>query len=206
VEKGGGVLVLEVIDESPADIAGLQAGDVILEIDGRKMTSTDELVSYVGKSEPGEDVDITYKRKRRTRTVEVELGKKDGPAGMFGEMLPGMGKCDMKCMTKSDTKCHTEPGKSHCWIGEGPGCKVKVMELPGGKGHKWIQIGVDPDDLEGMKILKDLDLDDLEDLDLEDMKGDMKIYHMDMDDLHEELEHLRDEIEELKEEIKGLKE
>lgn len=194
VEEGEGVLVLEVIDDSPADIAGLQAGDVIVEIDGRKVTSTDNLVKQVSKSKPGEDVDITYKRKRRTRTVEVELGEREGPARLFSEFLPGMGKCDMKCLTKS--------GKDHCWIGEGPGkCKVKVMDVPGAKGKRIIRIGGDLDDLE------DLDLEELEGLQhIEGLKGDMKVYHMDMDDLQEELENLREEIEELKEEIQKIKE
>jgi membrane-associated protease RseP (regulator of RpoE activity) len=190
VEQREGVLVLEVIDDSPAEIAGLQAGDVIVEIDGREMSSTEELVSYISKREPGDDVDVTYKRKRRTRTVEVELGKKEGPASMFGHFFPGWGEGCKKS------------GKHDCCMGVDPGaCKIKVMEVPGKKGQRRIQIGADLDDI------KDLEhLEKLKQLKLEGLEGDIKVYHMDMDDLHEELENLREEIEELKEEIQKIKE
>jgi predicted metalloprotease with PDZ domain len=177
VEEGEGVLVLEVVDDSPADLAGLEAGDVIVEIDGRKMSSTDKLVSYIGDCKPGKDVEITFKRKRRTRTVEVELGEKEGPVRMFGEMLPGLGEWDKKNLMKSGEH------------------KIKIMDMPGGKGKRWIQIGGDPDDLE------DLDLEDLEEL-----EGDIRVYHMDMDDLQEELQNLREDLEELREEIQNIKE
>jgi membrane-associated protease RseP (regulator of RpoE activity) len=197
VGEDDGVLVLEVIDDSPAEDAGLQAGDVILEIDGKKMSSTDKLVKYISGSDPGEDVDITYKRKRRARTVEVELGEKEGPTQMFGNLFHGLGKCDKRC--------HTEHGKHHCWIEKGPGGdKIKVMEVPG-KGRKIIRIGGDLDDLDDLEEIEDLE--GLKKLSvLKGLEGDIEVYHMDMEDLQEELEDLREEIEELKDEIRKLRE
>jgi C-terminal processing protease CtpA/Prc len=79
VEEDEGVLVLGVNDDSPAEEAGIKAGDVILEIDGKKVSDTGRLVEYVREGDPGDDVELKIKRKRRTQTVEVTLGETGGP-------------------------------------------------------------------------------------------------------------------------------
>lgn len=76
VKEGEGVLIVEVIKNSPAEKAGLEPGDVILEVDGRKVSNPESLVRMIKKSKPGESVEIKYKRKNRTRTVEVMLEKR----------------------------------------------------------------------------------------------------------------------------------
>jgi C-terminal processing protease CtpA/Prc len=94
VDEGEGVLVLEVVDDSPAEDAGIKAGDIILKIDGKEIEDTDELVKYVRKSEPGEEIEITLKRKRRTQTVEAELGEAPGIRKQFMRefKMPGKGR------------------------------------------------------------------------------------------------------------------
>jgi serine protease Do len=88
-EVGEGVLVLSVADGSPAERAGLEDGDVILEFNGRDVGSTEELTRYVRRTEPGEEVSIEYRRKRRTKVVEVEVGETPGSA-MFRGLMGGM--------------------------------------------------------------------------------------------------------------------
>jgi S1-C subfamily serine protease len=75
VGEGEGVLVLDVMEDSPAEEAGLEPGDVIMKVDGKEVHSTGELQEYISDIEPGDDAEIEYKRKRRTRTVEVEIGE-----------------------------------------------------------------------------------------------------------------------------------
>ncbi len=75
VKEEEGVLVVEVIKDSPAEDAGLEPGDVILEIDGKKVSDPETLRRIIRKCEPGESVEIKYKRKNRIRTVKVELEK-----------------------------------------------------------------------------------------------------------------------------------
>lgn len=74
VKEKEGVLVVEVIDDTPAEEAGLEPGDVIMEINGKKVSDPKSLRRTISKYEPGDSVEIKYKRKNRTRTVWVELG------------------------------------------------------------------------------------------------------------------------------------
>ena len=69
-----GAQIERVVSGSPADKAGLQAGDVITAIDGSSITSSDELTAAVGAKSPGDKVTITIKRNGATKTFDVTLG------------------------------------------------------------------------------------------------------------------------------------
>lgn len=73
-----GVLVAEVIDGSPAQAAGLQDGDVILEIEGEEVNSTNELSRLVAAYPPGEKIRVRVSRDERERNLTVTLGQRDG--------------------------------------------------------------------------------------------------------------------------------
>ncbi len=92
VDEGEGVLVLEVTEDSPAERAGVKAGDVILEYDGEAVSDADMLVKHVRDDDPGDRVAIKIKRKHRTQTVDVELGKTGNAAEFFIQDLKGPGE------------------------------------------------------------------------------------------------------------------
>ena len=73
VDKG--VLVTYVIDDSPADEAGIKKGDVILKYEGRSVRYTDELIEYVRKTPPGEKAKIEIDRNGKPKKFEVEIEK-----------------------------------------------------------------------------------------------------------------------------------
>jgi C-terminal processing protease CtpA/Prc len=92
VGEDEGILVLEVTEDSPAEGAGLKAGDVILEYNGKEVSDTDRLVKLVRAGDPGDKVEIKIKRKRRTQTVDVELGETGSAAKIYVKDLIGPGK------------------------------------------------------------------------------------------------------------------
>lgn len=73
VRNSGGVLISEVVEESPAEEAGLQAGDVILSVGRTKVTSTSDLVEAVRDHEKGDEVKIKIVRDGKRETISATL-------------------------------------------------------------------------------------------------------------------------------------
>jgi len=68
-----GALVRELTTGGAAERAGLQPGDLIVEVEGKKVTSVDELILAVRSHGIGDTVTITYVRNGDTRTSDVVL-------------------------------------------------------------------------------------------------------------------------------------
>jgi serine protease Do len=68
-----GVLVESVEDGLPAQKAGLRAGDVIVEFNGRTVRTNDELIGQVTRTAPGTTVPVKVVRDRKTTTLNVAV-------------------------------------------------------------------------------------------------------------------------------------
>jgi putative serine protease PepD len=64
---------------SPAQAAGLRAGDVITGVDGDPVQDPDDVSAAVSGFEPGDEVEIEVTRDGEQRTFDVELGTRPGP-------------------------------------------------------------------------------------------------------------------------------
>jgi putative serine protease PepD len=69
-----GAQVTSVVSDSPADKAGLKAGDVITAIDGNTVTSADDLTAAVGAHKPSDTITVTLTRDGATKQISVTLG------------------------------------------------------------------------------------------------------------------------------------
>ena len=69
-----GLLVTRVDAGGPSEAAGLQVGDIITELNGKSVVSTDELVSLTLNQKPGDKVKVQYVRDGKTHTTTVTLG------------------------------------------------------------------------------------------------------------------------------------
>jgi len=74
-----GALVESVASGSPADKAGLQAGDVIVAFNGNSVGSAQDLSTLVQKASPGQNATLTVWRGQQKITVNVTLTS--APAG-----------------------------------------------------------------------------------------------------------------------------
>ena len=69
-----GAVILSVVNDSPASAAGLKAGDVIIALDGTKITTADEVITFTKAHQPGQKVKVTYQRGKQTATTTLTLG------------------------------------------------------------------------------------------------------------------------------------
>ncbi len=72
--NGAGARVTQVLAGSPADKAGLQAGDVITAVDGTSISGTDDLTAILARRSPGDEVTLTVDRNGTTKQLTVTLG------------------------------------------------------------------------------------------------------------------------------------
>lgn len=70
-----GVLVSEVVENSPAATAGLLAGDVIVKLGETVLEDPVDLTNALEGMEPGDKVVVTFVRDGKEMTKEVELGQ-----------------------------------------------------------------------------------------------------------------------------------
>jgi serine protease Do len=66
-----GVLVGDVLDDSPAQRAGLQAGDIVVEFNGQRVENANELRMAVAATPPGTSSQLVIFRDGRRRTLQV---------------------------------------------------------------------------------------------------------------------------------------
>nr|WIE90713.1 Do family serine endopeptidase [Mesorhizobium sp. WSM4875] len=69
-----GALVSSAQDAGPGKKAGIVAGDVITQVDGKDVASPKELARMIGAYAPGKSVDVTVWRNGKNETVKVDLG------------------------------------------------------------------------------------------------------------------------------------
>ena len=73
LESMEGVYVGEVISGSAADKAGMKAGDVIVQVDGRPINASSQLQEQIGRKNPGDQITILVRRGQRSLTLQVTL-------------------------------------------------------------------------------------------------------------------------------------
>ena len=97
-----GALIQEVVDDAPADEAGLRAGrteiaqgirvggDIIVKVDGQAISRNSDVADAILDNKPGDEVEIEYFRGDDRKTTTVELGKR--PQALESGSLPQGGE------------------------------------------------------------------------------------------------------------------
>ena len=75
IQTDEGAFVRDVVPDSGADEAGLEPGDVIMEVDGEEITSNEQLGEIVRDHEPGDTIEITVERNGEAQTLTAEIGR-----------------------------------------------------------------------------------------------------------------------------------
>jgi serine protease Do len=75
-DSSEGPLVSDVVVDSAADRAGLQSGDVVLQIDRQGVPNSDELKRLIGQRLPGDSVSLWVRRGQENLLIEAKLGRR----------------------------------------------------------------------------------------------------------------------------------
>jgi PDZ domain len=133
VPEGSGVMVSKVVDDSPAQRAGVQVGDIITLVDDETVGSGSELAHLIGRHEEGDTVVLEIWRDGRAQRLSATVDKRDMPGMMMHprvHMSHGPGdtmrrRIEVMCKDGDCTHAHGEMTDFDC--GGAEECEVKVM-------------------------------------------------------------------------------
>lgn len=77
LERAEGALIARVFENSPAEKAGIQADDVLVEFNGKQVRRYTDLPPLVGLVTPGDEVDLTVIRNGESVDLDVTIGVLD---------------------------------------------------------------------------------------------------------------------------------
>ncbi len=69
----GSIVVTEVMEGSPADVAGIRAGDSLVSVGGERLDSLEELAQIIGRQLEGDTVEFGVVRADRLGSVQVKM-------------------------------------------------------------------------------------------------------------------------------------
>lgn len=135
LDKPYGALVAQVVEGSPAEDAGIQTGDIIIEFEGEEINLSSELPQLVGRTKVGETVKLKVVRNKETKTIKLKIGElsneqastesiKTSPSAKvnrLGVKVSGLDKNALKEMNVSY-------GVKVLELSEGPASKAGIRE------------------------------------------------------------------------------
>lgn len=81
VKTGRGLLISQIVKDTPAEKAGLKVGDIIFKADGVRIESRRDLSKLIQNKEKGDRIKIEFLRDRKARSVEVEIEEEERNGG-----------------------------------------------------------------------------------------------------------------------------
>jgi serine protease Do len=109
LKQRNGALVSDVVPKSPADKAGIQNGDVVIELDGKPVTDSRHLKLAVARAKPGESVRVKVLRDGSTKSLNVtvkelpdseHLANSDSKRSDDSEALKGVAVADLDAQAR----------------------------------------------------------------------------------------------------------
>ncbi len=80
LSKVQGSLIAGVLRESPADIAGIKSGDILLAINNHEVTDSSSMLNIIAVLQPNEKAVLTIVRQGSEMKVNVVIGRRPKPA------------------------------------------------------------------------------------------------------------------------------
>jgi S1-C subfamily serine protease len=81
VDGGNGAVVTDVRSGSPAGLAGIRTGDIIVEVDGRTINGSGGVIGIIRDHQPGDEVRVVVERDGRELTFDLTLVERPPETG-----------------------------------------------------------------------------------------------------------------------------
>lgn len=79
VQETEGVLIINVLPDTPAAAMDLHHGDLIIEVEGQPITTASEVQQLIANSRVGQSLSFTLRRENQLITISVELEESSTP-------------------------------------------------------------------------------------------------------------------------------
>ncbi len=124
--ESGGAKIVVVTLKSPAEKAGLKAGDVIIAVDGTEITDPATLSATVGRRKEGETITVRFRRDGKEEEVKATLGKRpQGFPADRGDLQNSMGT------ERSERRTGFPVTLQHDTVLKAPECGGPLVDLEG---------------------------------------------------------------------------
>lgn len=132
-----GAKINQVMDDSPAQKAGLAKGDIITKAGDRDITDPSSLSEAIGDLKPGDEVQIQYLRDNKQKKAKVILGEHKSSARTFQYSAPPF-KDDMM----REFKFRGPESWQHNWdmFGSKPQLGIRIQDTEEGNGVKVLDV------------------------------------------------------------------
>lgn len=120
VPESIGVMVSKIVDDSPAQKAGLEVGDIITLVDGEEIASGRTLARAIGGKEDGETVSLEIWHDGTIQQLSVDVEQHEG-------MHEGMMEKHIEIHCGDDDDCNIEMGPGEDFDCGADECEVKVL-------------------------------------------------------------------------------
>ncbi len=126
-----GALITNIVPESAAEEAGLEVGDIIVEVNKEKIDDASELRNKIGLLRSGDEVNLRYVRDKKTQSARALLGQAVGTQLSGVDIHPGLqGAVFAAASTTSDEGvevAEVEPGSPAAQRGLRPGDLITAV-------------------------------------------------------------------------------
>lgn len=82
-----GILITEVVDGSAAEKAGLKHGDILIELEGKKITGVEQPGKIIGDMKPGDKIKMVVIRDGKKEKLKAELGERPAKSRKIIKMM-----------------------------------------------------------------------------------------------------------------------
>lgn len=153
LDKVDGILISDIVKESPAAKAGLQQGDVILEYNGSKIKNLNQFRNDIAMMQPGKSIELKILRNGETLDFTIVLGSQSSGEVISQELTQKLGielenltpELTAKLQISSDVSgiviTKVKPGSAAALAGLRPGFLITGIAIDWGQQRAIANIG-----------------------------------------------------------------